>query len=110
MLENCVPAPRGSFQAIHVTVTVTLDLPKTRPELAQATRDQASSMMIDLVASEWSATRLLDKAQTAGDRYPRHRQGVRPCLTPSRVTRDKAMPVEPGRRRLSLALASRRRP
>ena len=56
-------------------------------------------MMLDSDASEWAATRLLDMARTAGDRVPGHWQGL--ARIPSRATRDKAMPVVPGRRRLS---------
>ena len=37
MLENRVPAPRGSIQVIQITVTVT----KTRPGLTLLTRDKA---------------------------------------------------------------------
>ena len=59
-------------------------------------------MMVDSGASEWAATRLLYKARTAGNRHTRHWQLVaRPGLTPRRATRDKAMSVGPGRRRLS---------
>ena len=55
-------------------------------------------MMVDSGASEWAATRLLDKARTqATVTQDTGRSG----LTPSRATRDKAMPVGPGRRRLS---------
>ena len=49
-------------------------------------------MMVDTGASEWAATRLLDKVPKTLARFG---------LTPSRATRDKAVPVGPGRRRLS---------
>ena len=55
-------------------------------------------MMVDSGASEWAATRLLDGPKC---RRPLPKTLARPGLTPSRATRDKAMPAGPGRRRLS---------